>query len=126
MSNWRELSFDCLKAAKKLLDEGLFRRSVSSSYYSAYSAVTSALVAKNVVFACGWNNPAHDQVPELILNNMGLPRKTRFQLNKAIRRLRIERENADYRPKATLDRNNALNCIHDASLILGILEVDDE
>jgi uncharacterized protein (UPF0332 family) len=126
LSTWQELSQDCLRAAKKLLEEGLYRRSISSAYYAAYSAVTAGLLAKGVTFAHGWNNPAHDQVPELVLHNLGLPHNTRFQLNKAIRRLRIERENADYRPQVKLERNDALNCVHDALLILNIMEVEND
>ncbi len=120
------MSRDCLKAGRKLLEETLYRRSISSSYYAAYSAVTAALVKKGVTFAHGWNNPAHDQLPTLVLHRLALPRNTRFELNKAIRRLRLERENADYRPQAKLDRNTALDCLHDARLVLNILEIDNE
>ena len=126
MATWEEMSRDCLKAAKRLLDEELFRRSISSSYYAAYSAVTALLVKKGVAFAHGWRNPGHEQVPDLILNSSGLPRGKRYLLNKAIRRLRLERENADYRPQIVLKRNNALTCIHDARLVLDILEIDNE
>ncbi len=42
------MSQDCLKTAKKLLEEELFRRSISSSYYAAYSAIKAELVAKGI------------------------------------------------------------------------------
>ncbi len=125
MSDWQEMGQDCFEAAKKLVDAKLFRRSISSSYYAAYSAVTSVLVKKGVNFAHGWHNPAHDQIVNLILNNISLPREKRYLLNKAIRRLRLERENADYRPTVPLDRRTALDCIHDARLVFDILEIKD-
>lgn len=80
MATWEDLSRECLRAAKRLLDAGCYRRSISSSYYAAYSAVTSELAARRVTFAHGWNNPAHEQLPDLILNNLTLPRTTRYEL----------------------------------------------
>ncbi len=64
---------------KRMLDEDMFRRSVSSAYYAAYSAVAGELTRRGVTFACGWNNPANDQLPDLVLNNMtrSRPRATR-------------------------------------------------
>ena len=125
MADWREMALACLEAAKKLSDARLYRRSVSSSYYAAYSAITATLVKRGVTFAHGWNNPAHEQMPDLILNNTDLHRSKRYLLNKAIRRLRLERENADYRPKVMVDRRTALNSIHDVRLVFDILEMKD-
>ena len=125
MADWREMALDCLEAAKKLSDAQLYRRSVSSSYYAAYSAITAVLVKRGVTFAHGWNNPAHDQLPDLVVNNAGLRGEKRYLLNKAIRRLRIERENADYRPAVFVDRRTALDSIHDVRLVFDILEIKD-
>ena len=80
MSTWPEMSADCLRSANKLMQEGLYRRSISSAYYAAYCAITAELVAKGVAFANGWRNPAHDQLPALIMNHTRLPRKTKYQL----------------------------------------------
>lgn len=80
MATWQELSRDNFQAATKLLNEGHLRSSVSRAYYAAYCAVTAELVGQGVQFAHGWNNPAHDQLPELILNTMRLPRSLRFPL----------------------------------------------
>ena len=92
METWQEMSKDCLRAAKRLLDAGLYRRSISSSYYAANLAATQALEDVEVHFAHGWHNPAHSRLPDLILHNLPLSRDTRFRSNKAIRRLRLERE----------------------------------
>ena len=122
VATWQEMSQDCLKAAKKLLDEELFRRSISSSYYAAYAAVTAELVAKGVSFAHGWNNPAHEQLPELVMNNLNLPRKSKHELRKALLILRPSRENADYRPQVSIDRRLALESVVLAQSVIRILE----
>ena len=116
------MSLECLQVAKRSLDDGYLRRSVSSSYYAAYSAVTGVLVARRVAFAHGWNNPAHEQVPDLVLHNLSLPRNTRYEINKALRRLRMERENADYRPRIEITPSTAVNSVRDALTIINLLE----
>jgi uncharacterized protein (UPF0332 family) len=126
LATWQELSVECLRAAKMLLDEGYLRRSVSSAYYAAYSAVTSELVARGITFAHGWNNPAHEQLPDLILNNTTLPRQTRYALNRIMRRLRTARETADYRPAVLVDRTLALASVHDAIAVLFALGIEDD
>ena len=120
------MSLECLRAAKRLLQDGYLRRSVNGAYYAAYSAVTSDLTARRVTFAHGWNNPSHEQLPDLVLNNMSLPRNTRYQINRIMRRLRTARENADYRPAATIDRVLVLACIRDAGTVLFALGVEDD
>ena len=122
MATWQEMSEDCLKAAKQLLRVDLFRRSGSSSYYAAYSAISAELVQKGVVFAHGWRNPAHEQLPELVINNMGLPLRTRYELRKALLILRQSRENADYRPHVTVDRRTALEGVMLSQRVIRLLE----
>jgi uncharacterized protein (UPF0332 family) len=117
---------DSLRAARKLLHDGHLRSSVSRSYYAAYCAVTAEFVKRGIQFAHGWNNPAHDQLPELVLHNTTLPRNARYQINKALRRLRKAREDADYRPGTTIERPDALRLFHDAHLVAQTLGVNDE
>lgn len=126
MATWQELSADCLRAAKRLLDEGLLRRSISSAYYAAYSAVTSELVARGLTFAHGWNNPSHEQLPDLILHNSTLPQSTRRALARIIRRLRTAREAADYRPAFHVDRVLALASVRDAIAVLFALGIEED
>jgi hypothetical protein len=83
-------------------------------------------VRRQVQFAHGWNNLAHEQLPGLILNNSALPQHTQRQINRSLRVLRQAREDADYRPGITVDRPLALACIHSASDVLLNLEIDDE
>lgn len=122
MATWREMSLDCLRSAKVLLDAGLLRRSVSSSY----CAVTSELAARGLSFPYGWNNPSHEQLPDFIANNMALPLGLCRQLRTILRRLRVSRESADYRPGATVDRALALTCLRDANAVLYRLGVSSD
>lgn len=124
MATWQEMSQDNLKAAKHLLIAELFRRSISSSYYAAYSIITDELVAKGVSFAHGWLNPAHEQLPELILNNLGLSRNTKHELRKALAILRKLRENADYRPTISADERLAREAIQLAQRVIKLTEDD--
>lgn len=122
MATWREMSRECLQVAQQSFHDGRLRRSISSAYYAAYGAVTSRLVDQKVNFAHGWNNPAHDQLPDLILNNLSLPKSARYRLNKAIRILRRAREDADYRPGASIDQALARDCLRNATRIIEALE----
>jgi uncharacterized protein (UPF0332 family) len=126
MATWEEMSHDSFRAAQKLLAEGHLRSSVSRSYYAAYAVVSGELVRRGLTFAHGWNNPSHEQVAALIRNGLALPLNLRYQLNRAIRRLRIVREDADYRPGTTVDRRTALAAIHDANLIRQTLETSND
>jgi uncharacterized protein (UPF0332 family) len=126
VATWQELSIECLQAAKMLAGEGYWRSRVNRSYYAAYSAVTSELVARGVSFARGWNNPPHEQLLNLITHNLPLPQNVRRRLRKLIRLLRHAREDADYRPGIFVDRTMALNCIRDAIAVLKELGVQDE
>lgn len=126
MATWQEMSLDCLRAAQQLYREGRLRSSVNRSYYAAYCALASELVGRGIRFAHGWHNPGHDQLPDLMLNNTSLPRDSRYRLNKAIRILRMAREDADYRPNVSVDRALALDCLRIALRVTDILEIKDE
>jgi uncharacterized protein (UPF0332 family) len=121
------MSLDSVEAARGLLKEGRWRSSVSRSYYAAYCALSSRLIQSGARFPQGWNNPSHEQLPALIQNSLALPSVTaRRQLNRAIRRLRRAREDADYRPGISVDRTVAMECIRDAAMIQRILRTLEE
>jgi uncharacterized protein (UPF0332 family) len=117
------MSLDALEAAQALLEAGHTRSSISRAYYAAYCGLAEELSRRRVRFARGWNNPAHEQLPELIRNGLTLPVDVRRRMNRAMRRLRTSRENADYRPGVTVDRSDAVAAIHDATSILEALEI---
>jgi uncharacterized protein (UPF0332 family) len=124
LATWQGMSRESLQAAKRLVGEGYLRSSISRSYYAAYCAVTSDLATRGVTFAHGWNNPAHEQVPDLVLHNSALPQNARRVVRKLLRVLREAREDADYRPGITIERSLALNCLRDAIAVLHHLEIE--
>ena len=123
MATWKELSDDSLAAAKALLRQGCLCSCISRAYYAAYSAATSELrKAKGVRFRYGWSNPSHEQLPRLIRGKLSLPESSRRELLRAIRRLRMAREDADYRPAVSIDRILAVNIVRAACLFVRIPE----
>src|SRR5437879_2543447 len=108
-----------------LAGEGYWRSSVSRSYYAAYCAVTSALVARSVLFGRGWHNPPHEHLPHLLMQHLTLPQDGRRRLSRRLRILRHAREDADYRPGITVNRALALHCLRDAIGILQDIGVHD-
>jgi uncharacterized protein (UPF0332 family) len=123
VATWQEMSLDSLRAAKKLIDEGHWRSAINRSYYAAYCAATRERVSRGIRFAHGRNNPAHHQLPGLMLDNTSPRHSTRRRIARALRILRQAREDADNRPGVTVDRPLALACIHSANDALLLLEV---
>ena len=119
---------ESLRAAKKLLDASHHRSSVSRASYAAYAGITARLVRRGTVFARGWNNPQHELLPRFINNSGAFDHSERKLLNRAIRRLRLRREDADYRPRNLVDEAIAREAVRDAAsalYVLGIVEDGD-
>ena len=108
-----------------LAGEGYWRSSVSRSYYAAYCAVTSDLVARGVRFGRGWHHPPHAHLLHLMTHNLTLPQDVRRRLRRRMRTLRHAREDADYRPGITVNHAMALNCLRDAIVVLQDVGVQD-
>ena len=111
------MSEDALQAAKTLLSEGNLRSAVSRAYYSVYCAATHEIVQHLTTFGHGWQNPPHQDIPQFIQHNLGLPDFVKQRLKRRIRALRQFREDADYRPHTTVDMTIVRDCIRDASAI---------
>jgi uncharacterized protein (UPF0332 family) len=126
VATWEELSQDSLRAAKLLAKEGHFRSSISRAYYAAYCAIAGELATRGTSFPYGWNNPSHEQLPDLVAHNLPLPRGVRHQMNRNIRRLRNAREDADYRPGAPSGWAIAIECLQLSAWITRTLEIDDD
>lgn len=120
------MSRDALRAAKNVLDESLPRTSVSRAYYAAYAGITAKLVEHGVRFARGWNNPQHELLPRVINTSRAFEHDERKTLNRAIRRLRLRREDADYRPQNLVDDAVAREAVRDAATVLYVLEIVEE
>ena len=120
---WREIARRALLSAERLYQEGDFRGCANRAYYAAYQAATGASVkhGDQNQFPAGWNNPAHDQLPELIQNNGDLAVSTRRRVSTHLIALRSTREDADYRPGRTVDKEIALNRVQRAKQVLELL-----
>jgi len=121
MANWHELGEENLRAAKLLLDKGLFRSSVSRAYYAAYSTLTGLFRGKSVKFRFGDSNPSHDQLLALAANNLNVSRfgkGTQFRLKKVTRDLQAARIAADYMPGRTIDENIARQMVRNAAFVV--------
>ena len=126
MGTWREMSLDSRRAAQEALTAGCLRNSISRSYYAAYCAVTSKLAGR-FTFDYGGNNPAHNDLPNLIFHNLTVVDEVnRRDIRQAVGQLWKARVEADYVPNAYIDRDIALNALRDASRILRLLEIQDE
>lgn len=122
MATWDDLSEEALRAAKALLAEDCYRGCVNRSYYCVYCATASRLVSKSVEFRHGWKNSAHEQLPGLIRGRFGdMSKVNRLKLVNVLRRLRLARIDADYRPRITVNENLAKNALRDASSFLRII-----
>jgi uncharacterized protein (UPF0332 family) len=126
VATWEELSRESLRAARVLVGEEYYRSSISGAYYAAYCAVAGELVARGISFPHGWNNPAHDQIPEMVAHNLPLERGTRRRVSHGIRRLRGLREDADYRPGVSISRADALECLRLSAWVMKIWRIDDD
>lgn len=126
MATRRELSLECQRASKNLLQDGYFRSSINRSYYAAYAALSGKLEGK-VIYKEGRDNPAHADLPVYILRNLdALSRQTRFDLVNAVGRLWKARVIADYVPATYVDRSIALNALRDTNTVLLAMEIQDE
>ena len=120
---WKDLA-DAQQASAKHLwatNDPTFERAVCGrAYYAAYALVTSHL-SPAMQFAHGRNNPPHATLPAYVGNIAGLPQSARREVRRALRRLRHRREDADYRPGVTVDRNSARESMRDVSQVFAIL-----
>lgn len=123
---WKNQASHSQQAAQLLYDSGFYRDSVSRAYYASYQAATAVSVdhgdAAN--FPTGWNNPSHEQLPELIRNNRNVPLSARREVCKRLRYLRNAREDADYRPGHTVDSSTARDCLRALSTVFRYLQGD--
>ena len=124
-ARWRASSLDSRKAAQRLLEVECYRSSVSWAYYAAYSAITSALIQQGITLGYGGNNPGHAGLPGYVLNNLTtLPLVTRFEINKATRRLYRARVESDYVAAALIDKSAAKRATRDMGRVLQLLGME--
>ncbi|QQS08135.1 MAG: hypothetical protein IPK69_09000 [Phycisphaerales bacterium] len=107
-----------------LRDDGVRRPSVSRAYYATYAAVVARLHAQGVDTFGDRSNPSHAEFPSLIRRTVsGVSADHRRNVSKLVRRLRVLREIADYRPGMTLadaDRTEALRSMIVVQSLMGV------
>ena len=122
---WRAISRNSRKAAQHLLEVECYRSSVSRAYYAAYAAITSELIRGGITLGYGGGNPGHAGLPVYVLNNLTtLPMASRYEINKAIRRLYRARLEADYVATAAVDEASIKRATRDMGRVLQILGTD--
>ena len=121
---WRETALLSLSTAKFIRNEVDNRSCVSRTYYAVFQLVTSVCIAHgdSSQFPVGWNNPSHEQLPDLIYNNGEYTLPTRRVIRKVLRELRILREDADYRMGQTVNAQTVRTALIMASTVFDRLE----
>jgi uncharacterized protein (UPF0332 family) len=124
---WRRTAKLTLETAKRLHDGEDSRSCVSRAYYAAYQAATAICITHgdSANFPAGWNNPAHEQLPDLIGNNSHFSLNTRRTVRKILRELRILREDADYSMGRTVDAETVRASLLMVSTLFERLEIED-
>jgi hypothetical protein len=120
---WDELAIDLLRAAKAMLDSHP-RSSASRSYYAAHIALAKELRSKRYVPSLNYSTQPHREQSMLIgkyLANLG-PAGIR-RLRQTMSRLYTRRIDSDYVPRASVDRQMALESVRNASAILSVLRI---
>jgi uncharacterized protein (UPF0332 family) len=117
-----------LDSAKLLRDHDDSRSCVSRIYYAAYQAAASVCIAHGdeARFPAGWNNPSHEQLPDLVQNNGDLALPVRRTAARILRLLRNFREDADYRPGRTVDAVTVQTALLAVATLFEVLEINDD
>ena len=116
-----------LDTAKFLRERDDARSCVSRIYYAAYQAAASVSITHGDAarFPNGWNNPSHEQLPDLVQNNGNLSLPARRTAARILRLLRNFREDADYRPGRTVDTATVRTALLAAATLFEVLEMTD-
>lgn len=125
---WRRTALATLDTARHLREREYHLSCVSRAYYAANQAATCVCIAHGDAsqFPQGWNNPSHEQLPDLMLNNGDLTLSTRRTVRRILRELRVLREDSDYRPGRTVDERTVLTALTMATSLFERLEMDNE
>lgn len=125
---WKRTAHITLDTAKSLQGRDDARSCVSRIYYAAYQAAASVCIAHGdaVRFPNGWNNPSHEQLPDLVQNNGSINPSARRTAARILRLLRNFREDADYRPGRTVDAATVRTVLLAVATLFEVLEINDD
>ena len=121
---WRETALVTLNTAKQLRDQADARSCVSRAYYAVFQLATSVCIAHGdaTQFPPGWNNPSHEQLPDLIFKNGNYSLSNRRTVRRLLRELRTLREDADYRIGQTVNAQSVRTALQMARAVFERLE----
>ncbi len=110
---WTEIALEQKAAASRLIvpDRVYPRAACSRAYYAVYALIAS-LAPPGMTFPRGWNNPSHDQLPEII---RALGRTDRATVLEILSRLRDSRVAADYGVGQSVSAVTAKERVRDCS-----------
>ena len=100
-------------------------RCANRAYYAAYHVCVAVCVSHGDAdkFPPEWNNPTHDQLPDLLKNNGGFTVSERETIKKHLNSLRSAREDADYRVGRTVERSRARQLIFECEAVFRVVGV---
>jgi hypothetical protein len=111
MNDWRTMALDSSIAAKDLLRSRRYRSAASGAYDATYALVTHRVATQGMASFGRFQNPSHAEVAALVLGNVaGLDEQRRRTVSRAVRVLRMHREDADYRPHARVGARSSREC----------------
>ena len=113
-----------LSTAQLLRDQADARSCVSRAYYAVFQLATSVCIVHGDAtrFPPNWNNPTHEQLPDLMFTNGNYSLSTRRAVRKILRELRTLREDADYRIGITVDGQSVRTVLQMARAVFERLE----
>ena len=121
---WQARAKQSLAAARDLFTGEHFSACANRAYCAAYQACVAVclLHGDRDKFPSEWNNPTHEQLPELLLNNGKYTLFARRRITATLLRLRRIREDADYRIGRTVDGDITLKCLHETQRLFEYIE----
>ena len=117
MATWQQMALDCLLAAQDLLGKGRHRSAIARAYYAAYCAVASTQNPRRT-YRLQRQNPSHEELADLINSYGKLPKAERIEIRKSLTVLQIWRVDADYRPVASVEKQESHTAVIHARSVL--------
>lgn len=117
---WLRLAIDAMKAAKEISSRHP-RSVVSRTYYAAFAHTHGMLLGSGQMPRSALGTWRHADLPAMVRKHLAksLGRREAELLSQNLRRSRILREYADYRPNVMLSQTDAVQAIDAVSSILG-------
>lgn len=121
---WRARAQIAYTAAQRAYEASDWHTTANRAYYAVYQLCTAVCIEHGDAsqFPSVWNNPAHEQLPDLIRNNGDITVYARRQVSGLLYSLRSAREDADYRIGRTVNKETADDCLKESRRIFDYLD----